>query len=207
MVMVHLFATAGYDFGIAHCNFHLRGEESDGDALLVAQQAARYEVPFFTIDFDTKTYASTHKLTIQVAARDLRYNWFGQLLRSEGFDFVATAHHQGDSVETFFINLARGTGIRGLTSIRPKTGNVVRPLLFSTRKQIELYQQVEGVRYREDSSNASLKYVRNKIRHDIVPRFEDIFDNYSDAVVKNIDRLREIEMVYMSAIDTARASS
>src|SRR3954466_3457846 len=163
VVMCDLFHAVGLSFAIAHCNFQLRGEESDGDEQFVKNLAIKYKVPFHHIRFDTKAYVKQNKLSTQVAARELRYNWFEEIRKEHSYQFIATAHHQGDIIETFFINLIRGTGISGLRSIIPKQGKIIRPLLFSTRTAILTYAEKNNISYREDSSNASDDYLRNKI--------------------------------------------
>lgn len=172
MVLTRLFVMAGFDFGIAHCNFKLRGDESDGDAEFVRQEACRLNTPFYIKEFDTKLYAEENQLSIQQAARALRYQWFDELIRETNFDFYATAHHFDDQIETFFINLFRGTGVSGLRGILPKNGHCVRPLLFATRADIEQFAVEQKISYREDSSNAGNNYLRNRIRHFILPALE-----------------------------------
>ncbi|MFP4469446.1 MAG: tRNA lysidine(34) synthetase TilS [Bacteroidales bacterium] len=205
MVMVRLFEMSGLDFGIAHVNFHLRGEESNGDMALVKKIADEINVPFFGIDFDTKAWAHQQKLSIQEAARELRYNWFEQLIGQTDFELYATAHHFDDQIETFFINLLRGTGVSGLRGIRPKNGNCIRPLLYATRPEIENFARDHGIRHREDSSNQSNAYLRNRIRKNLIPElayldpdfrtgFRITFQNLSDAesfIGSQAERIKE----------------
>ncbi len=169
IVLAWLFAMSRYKFGIAHCNFHLRGSESDQDAIFVRQLAERLNVPFFMTDFDTITIAEKHKISIQQAARELRYNWFENLIGGEGYASYAIAHHFDDQIETFIINLLRGTGVSGLRGILPKSKNCIRPLLFATRPEIEAFAIEQQLAYREDSSNLKDDYLRNSIRHHILP--------------------------------------
>ncbi len=189
MVMAWLFREAGINHSIAHCNFSLRGEESDGDEEFVASWAGSGNIPFFCKRFDTLAYAGTHKVSVQMAARELRYEWFRSLVRSEGFDAVAVAHNLNDNVETFLINLFRGTGLSGLTGISPRTEDIIRPLLFATRQEITGYAAAEGISYREDSSNAEMKYTRNRIRHLIIPEIEKINPGILAAVTDTMSHL------------------
>ena len=139
ILMCDLFFKAGFNFGIAHCNFQLRGIESELDEAFVKQLAEKYKVPFFSKKFHTSNYAEQEKISIQMAARYLRYEWFEEIRKKNKFKYIATAHHQNDSIETFFINLLRGTGIAGLHGILPKQGNIIRPLLFANKLQIESF--------------------------------------------------------------------
>ncbi|MGZ4116948.1 MAG: tRNA lysidine(34) synthetase TilS [Bacteroidia bacterium] len=139
IVMCELFHKAGFKFGIAHCNFQLRSKESDADELFVEELAEKYKVQFHSVAFDTSAFAKKNKLSIQVAARELRYQWFEEIRSQFDYDYIATAHHQDDSIETFFINLIRGTGISGLHGILPKHGKIIRPLLFCTKNDIEVF--------------------------------------------------------------------
>lgn len=184
VVMAQLFYRAGFKFSIAHCNFMLRGVESDGDELFCADLAARWGVSFFSTNFDTTGYASQRGISVQMAARELRYEWFSGLKKKHGFRFVATAHHQDDHVETILINLARGTGIDGMKGIPVRSEDVIRPLWWFTGNQIRDYAKTEGLNFREDSSNHDNKYMRNKVRHDIVPVFKEINPSFATGVVR-----------------------
>ena len=201
MVMLDLFRQYGVQFGIAHCNFHLRSAESDGDEELVNKLSRQCKVPIHIAHFDTEEYARENKLSIQMAARELRYNWFEEMCDQHGFTRIATAHNQDDVIETFLINLGRGTGIRGLTGIKPTTGRIIRPLLFSSRSDIEKYAQDFDVAFREDSSNISVYYTRNKIRHEIIPLFEEINPNFRSSVVETIRKLNDTGDIYADAIE------
>ena len=204
VVMCELFHQAKFKFGIAHCNFRLRAKESDSDQTFVEQLAERYKVPFYTVDFETEEYANSHKISTQMAARDLRYEWFDDLCSEFEFNFVAAAHHRDDQVETLFINLLRGTGISGLHGILPKQNNLIRPLLDFSRKQIEAFVVQNKLKYKEDSSNASDKYLRNKIRHNLVPVLEDLSDNYLETLNNNISRFQDAESIYLQQIEQAK---
>lgn len=201
VVMAELFFLAGYDFGIAHCNFKLRGNDSDKDEKFVKDIAAKFKIPFFIKRFDTFKYSDENKISIQMAARELRYYWFTELLKKEDYKYTATAHHCNDSIETFFINLIRGTGISGLHGILPKQGNVIRPLLFAGRDEIEAFQKENKIKFREDKSNLSDKYLRNKIRHKLLPVIKEIEPDIEKVMQKNISRFAETENIYFKEIE------
>ena len=174
VVLAHLCKLAKLNFSIAHCNFNLRDAESDADEEFVLDLAERLDVEVFIENFDTTTFAEDAKISIQMAARELRYHWFEELSTAFTFDYILTAHHANDNLETFIINLVRGTGLEGFTGIKEVHNNVIRPLLSFTRKEIEAYAEEHKLKWREDSSNASNKYLRNKIRHDIIPVLEEL---------------------------------
>lgn len=201
MVMMHLFVEAGYNVGVAHCNFCLRGEESEEDEVLVANEAARLGIPHYNRRFDTKGEMALTGESVQMAARRLRYQWFDELCVDEGYDTIAVAHHADDSIETFFINLLRGTGLKGLTGISVLNGKVIRPLLFASRHEIKEYAKSHSIPYREDSSNRSTKYLRNKIRLGIVPRLREIVPQFTGIMSSNIDRLTEAQHFITYAIE------
>lgn len=196
VVMVQLFKDAGFEFAIAHVNFGLRGEESEGDETFVKNMALHFEVPFFTRQFNTKKYASTHKISIQMAARDLRYAWFDEIAEQNGYNFVATAHHLDDQAETFFINLLRGTGISGMHGILPKQGKIIRPLMFTTREKINSLATELNLQWREDRSNKSRKYLRNKLRLDVLTELYKINPLFSHKLNESIMHLRDVETIY-----------
>ena len=203
-VMCHLFHKAGYHFAIAHCNFGLRGKESDGDEAFVKKMAKQYNVTFYTERFETPEFAKAKKMSVQMAARQLRYDWFEKIRISEGFNYIAVAHHLDDETETFFINLIRGTGIAGLHGILPKKNKIVRPLLFATRKDIEAYARKEKLIFREDSSNLSQKYIRNRIRQTIIPELKEMNPSLETTIKNDIERLREVELIFKQAVDEKR---
>ncbi len=196
VVLADLLQRAGYTFGIAHCNFGLRGDESDGDEQLVRSLAEQYKVPGYFKRFDTEVYATEHKLSIQVAARELRYAWFEQVRRENKFDFIATAHHLNDNIETILYNFIKGTGIRGLRGILPKQQKIIRPLLFATREQIAAWQQEHKLIYREDSSNASDKYTRNKLRLQVLPLLKEINPALEETIGTRVELLHLVEDLY-----------
>lgn len=205
IVLCELFQKAGLKFSIAHCNFQLRGEESDGDEIFVETLAEKLKVQFHSVTFDTSSFAKKNKLSIQVAARQLRYEWFEEIREQFDYSFIATAHHQDDSIETFFINLIRGTGIAGLHGILPKQGKVIRPLLFTNKEQIELFAKKNKLKHREDSSNASEKYVRNKIRHQLIPLLKELNPNIQQTIANDIKHLSDTEKIYKKVISEKRS--
>ncbi|PCJ94939.1 MAG: tRNA lysidine(34) synthetase TilS [Flavobacteriaceae bacterium] len=180
VVLAHLCAAADLDFAIAHCNFKLRGIESEGDEKFVENLAKNLHKEYFITHFNTKEYIERTKSSLQVAARDLRYKWFKELMKKKGYAKLLTAHHADDNLETFLINLSRGTGIDGLTGIPSNTTVIARPLLKFSRKKILVYAQAEKIIWREDSSNQDTKYVRNKIRHQIVPLLKELHPTFLD---------------------------
>jgi tRNA(Ile)-lysidine synthase len=174
IVLLHLLQKIGLTLGVAHCNFKLRGDHSDADLSFVKTIAANLGVPVFTTVFDTKTYAKTQGISTQVAARELRYEWFYSTAKANGYDRIATGHHADDDLETFFINLSRVTGLRGLTGIVSNTEQLIRPLLPFSRAQIMQFAKKEGLFWREDSSNSTRDYLRNKLRLDVIPAFKGV---------------------------------
>ena len=204
MAMLALFAGCGYDFAVAHCNFQLRGEESEEDEKLVREEAARYGVPFYNIRFDTEGEMERTGESVQVTARRLRYAWFDSLCREHGYNVISVAHHADDSIETFFINLFRGTGLKGLTGISIVNGRVIRPLLFATRREIFDYANARKIPFREDSSNRSTKYLRNKIRLGLIPRLREINPSFTEIMGRNVQRLSEAQLFINHSIAKLR---
>lgn len=202
--LTDLFLKLDYHIGIAHCNFQLRAKESDQDELFVRNFANENDLPFFTTRFDTAQIAESEGISIQMAARDLRYEWFEEMRTKHGYKYIAIAHNKNDVIETFLINLTRGSGIKGLTGIKTKSGSIIRPLLFANRKEICEYIEKNGVEFREDSSNKSIKYSRNLIRHEIIPLFEKINPRFQDTICENVDRLKETEDIYYQQIDSIK---
>lgn len=201
MVLVHLFQRLRYDIAIAHCNFQLRGDESRADSEFVKEYASKYDIPFYEANFDTLQYATENKLSLQVAARELRYEWFYELLDKENKDYILTAHHADDAIETFVINLIRGSGIDGFVGIPTQNKNVIRPLLTWTRDEILAYANKENCQWREDSSNLSDKYLRNKIRNNIIPFFKASNTNFLESFQNTQDHLKESQQIMMDAVD------
>jgi tRNA(Ile)-lysidine synthase len=192
MVLLDLFYKLRFDICVAHCNFQLRGKESDADEMLVREICQEGYIPYFINSFDTHDFAKENKLSIQLAARKLRYDWFQELLL-HGFDYVLTAHHLDDSLETVLINFSRGTGLEGLTGIPAQNGNVIRPLLPFSREEIEHFAKKNQIQWREDSSNASDKYLRNKIRHSIIPLFKELNAGFLDSFQNTLHHLQQAE--------------
>ncbi len=174
VVLTDLLYKTGYNIELAHCNFQLRGDEANADTEFCEKFAKSKNIPFHVIYFNTKQYASIHKQSIQMAARHLRYDWFKKLKNEFGFDFILTAHHANDNIETLLVNLTRGTGINGLRGIPLKQNNIIRPLLFATKEEIKQYAIYNQLSYREDSSNQEIKYKRNFIRHNIISELKKL---------------------------------
>lgn len=174
MVLTHMCHQLNMHIGIAHCNFKLREAASDEDALFVGSFAKKLQLSFHEIAFNTEKYANTEKISIQMAARKLRYEWFNELTALHDYDYIVTAHHLDDSLETFLINFLRGTGLQGLTGIPVKNGKIVRPLLPFTRDAIVAYTKDNNITWREDESNAQTKYLRNNIRHEVIPKLKTL---------------------------------
>jgi tRNA(Ile)-lysidine synthase len=203
VVLCELCHQAGYHFVIAHCNFQLRGEESERDEAFVAQLAASYKVPYFVKHFDTTAIAKSLKKSIEETARDLRYEWFQQLLlqsENKSISHVLTAHHADDNIETVLMNFFRGTGIKGLRGILPKQGNIVRPLLFAKRTELEIFATSNHLTYVTDSTNAINEYTRNFFRNSIIPQVSERYPEAKENVLKNIQRFTEVEILYQQAI-------
>ncbi len=197
VALFHLFLHLELDIeiAVAHCNFCLRDKESDDDEKFVRKLAKKHDVQLFVKRFDTKKYAREHKISIEMAARDLRYKWFKTLIDANGFQALATGHHLDDAIETIFINLARGTGIHGLKGIPPKNNFVVRPLLFATRDEIVSYCKTNDLPFRSDSSNCSNDFVRNRIRNLVLPEFEKINQGFKKNMQQNITRFRQMSQI------------
>ena len=204
MVMTRLFLDTGYDFGIAHCNFSLRASESDMDEKLVSEFAAGCNKEFFTIRFDTKSYAGEKGISIQMAARELRYSWFEKIRSGNGYHSIAVAHNLNDNIETLMINLIRGTGIAGLTGMKPLSNHIIRPLLFATREEITNYCVRNGVIYREDRSNADTKYLRNKIRHQVIPLLKEMNPSIESTLNETAGILTGINEIVTDYVDALR---
>lgn len=199
MVLLHLLKQLPYEIAVLHCNFQLRGLESFGDQNFIQEYCDTNKIPVFITQFDTEAFAKDYKLSTQVAARELRYSWFYELLETENFDYILTAHHADDNLETFIINLARGTGLDGLTGIPEENDKIIRPLLPFSREEILKYAQENNIQWREDSSNASNKYLRNKIRHDLVPILKEINPNFLNAFQKTQSYLQEAQVMVEDA--------
>ena len=193
MVLLELLLLSKLDLAVAHCNFQLRNAESDGDEAFVKSYCSTHSIHGFFQRFDTQQFAEDEKLSIQVAARKLRYEWFYELLKKENFDFVLTAHHLDDQLETFLIKFSRGTGLDGLCGIPSLNDKIVRPLLIFSRAEIETFANENQLKWREDSSNVSNKYLRNKIRHQMVPILKELNPSFLDSFEKTIQNLSQAQ--------------
>lgn len=191
VVLADLLYRAGYNIELAHCNFQLRGQEAIDDTIFCESFSKSINAPFHVIYFDTKTYAAEHKLSIQMAARELRYNWFKTLQAEHRFDYILTAHHANDNIETLFVNLIRGTGIKGLQGIPEKQNDMVRPLLFATKDEIRAYAEKKSISFREDSSNQEVKYKRNFIRHQIIPELKKLNPAIEETIHTSIQFFKQ----------------
>ena len=200
MVLLYLFEKSGYEYGIAHCNFNLRGEESNEDEHFVRQQVLIHGVPAFFQSFETEEYARLNGISIEMAARELRYRYFEKIRSENHYDYIATAHHLDDLIETFFLNLSRKTGIKGLTGIKEKSGRVIRPLLFAGRKDIEEFARKNFICFREDSTNSEVVYQRNFLRHKILPLFQEMIPSFNKNILASVENLKDAEMVYSGFI-------
>lgn len=207
VVMAELFHRAGVPFGLAHVNFGLRGADSDGDEAFVRQLAQQYGVMVFTKRFDTTVFAKTYGFSIQLAARKLRYDWFNELLDSAPFDYVVTAHHRDDALETLLLNLTRGTGLAGLAGIPVWTGRVVRPLLSVSRAAIEQFAAENALPWREDRSNATDDYPRNFVRHHVVPLLRQLNPNLDETLGQTLDQLAAARRLLASQADALRVAA
>lgn len=204
MAMAALFAKVGYSFGIIHCNFKLRGAEADADEQFVKELAIKYNVPCYSKAFETEEISRATGDSIQMVARDLRYAFFNEIAETHKYDFIAIAHQKDDQTETFFINLLRGCGIGGLHGIRLKNDRIVRPMMFAFRKDIENYVIENKIAFREDRSNSSLNYLRNKVRHQLIPLFIEMNPAFDEEMQANISRLAGTEKVFKEFIDLKR---
>ena len=196
MVLADLLLKSKLQFVAAHCNFHLRGEESDGDEKFVREYAERNGVRCFVRHFNTEQYASEQGISIEMAARDLRYAWFEELRLQLGYDKIAVAHHADDQAETFFINLLRGAGLRGLKGMQPKNGVIIRPMLWASKEQIRQYAADNSITWREDHTNAESIYLRNKIRNHLLPVFDELHLEARQGLYKSLEHLASENELY-----------
>ena len=204
MVLANLFLINNLNFSIAHCNFQLRGKESDDDELFINKWCSEKDIKLYNKKFSTEDYCKNNKLTIQMGARELRYEWFSELIDKEKYDFIVTAHHIDDQLETFIINSIRGTGIDGLVGIPDKINKIVRPLLMISKDQIIEYSKVNKINYREDSSNDKEDYLRNKIRHSVIPYLKSDDDNVLLKFKTTIENLNSTKIFVQKVISKVR---
>ncbi|MFK7907866.1 MAG: tRNA lysidine(34) synthetase TilS [Chitinophagales bacterium] len=200
VVLCDVLHQAGFEVGLAHCNFSLRGEASDGDEIFVQELGKKCGMAVYTTRFNTQEYATEHKQSIQMAARELRYDWLEQIRSEQDYKFIATAHHQNDLAETMLYNLTKGTGIAGLHGILPKYGKIVRPILFADKSDIAAYCKKHSLSFRADASNADTKYTRNKIRHLVIPTLKEINPKVVQTFYENAQRFIEVEQIYREGI-------
>lgn len=201
MVLAELLLRSGYNIACAHCNFHLRGDDSDEDERFVRNYCENNGVDIFVKQFDTLEYARIKKISIEMAARELRYHWFGQLLENDGFDKLAIAHHADDQIETFFINLLRGSGIKGLKAMQPVNGLHIRPLLWASRDEIKRFAIENDIKWREDFTNQETLYLRNKIRHELLPALDGVKINAREKIRQSIEFLASENQLYRELIN------
>ena len=207
VALLLLLDEMGYKVHALHCNFHLRGEESDRDERFCEDLCLKKNIPFHRIHFDTLMYAETHKMSVEMAARELRYRYFEQLRKDIGAEGICVAHHQDDTVETVLLNLVRGTGLRGLTGIQPRNGAILRPLLCVTRTEIEAYLATKQQDYVTDSTNLETDFVRNKIRLQVVPLLRQLNPAVSENIVRTAEHLTEAQKVLDAVVDTYKGSN
>ncbi len=200
MVLMDLLLKAKVEFVAAHCNFHLRGEESNGDDWFVRKFAEKRGIQCFVKHFETEKYATNHGISIEMAARDLRYGWFEQLRQELGYDKIAVAHHADDQAETFFINLLRGAGLNGLKGMKPKNGVIIRPLLWASREQIRKYAVENHIVWREDHTNVESVYLRNRIRNQLLPVFDELQPEARQGLYKSLGHLSAENELYRSLL-------
>ncbi len=215
VVLCELCKQAAYDVVIAHCNFQLRGEESERDEKFVKELARKYGIEIFVKKFETQKYAEENKISIQVAARQLRYEWFNFLIGNKQYakskeeidnrqlpiaNCIVTAHHANDNIETLLMNFFKGTGISGLRGILPKNGKIIRPLLFAKKEELLSFANENSLAFVEDSSNESDKYTRNYCRHQLIPIIKEIFPQVEDNIINNLVRFQDIEILYQQSI-------
>lgn len=201
VVMARLFHAAGFPFAIAHCNFQLRGAESERDEQFVSSLGELYNVPVYKTRFDTQAYISEHRVSVQVAARELRYKWLEETRAMHGYAFIATAHHMQDNVETVLMNFCKGTGLAGLHGILPRQGAIIRPLLFAQKEELLSYAAQHSLTFMEDSSNITDKYTRNFFRHRVLPPIQEAYPGAVPNMAATIDRVREAEQLFQAAVD------
>ncbi|UMB53474.1 tRNA lysidine(34) synthetase TilS [Lutibacter sp. A64] len=204
VVLTHLMHSLEYPISLAHCNFQLRGKDSNKDELFVTELGKKLKIPCAVVKFDTENYAIEKGISTQMAARELRYNWFEKIMKENELDYIITAHHKDDIIETVLINLTRGTGLDGLTGIPEVNGPIVRPLLPFSRNDILIYATKNKIQWREDQSNSSIKYVRNKIRHKVVPFLKEINPNLLDSLNNTLENLRASQEIVQNCIENIK---
>lgn len=201
MVMLFLFQQIDVPVAVAHCNFKLRGKDSDGDQKMVKEYCEQHHIKFLSKTFETQSFAKDQGISIEMAARELRYAWFDQMYQQHEFTKIATAHHSGDALETIIYNLAKGTGINGLIGIKPKRNNIIRPLLFTNREKIEAYALENNIPWRTDASNFDNIYHRNRIRNEVLPHLQKINTNLEETILFTLERMRAAADIFQEQVD------
>jgi tRNA(Ile)-lysidine synthase len=201
VALAHLLKKGGYNFVMAHCNFNLRGKDSYFDEVFVKNLSKHSNVKYYNKSFNTEKYAKDNNLSIQMAARELRYKWFEEIRIKLKYDFILIAHHLDDDFETFFINLLRGTGLRGLLGINVRNNKIVRPLLFAHKREIKKFIETCNIKYREDKSNIETKFIRNKIRLQLIPLLKEINPSFKETLTKDMSFLNEAFSVFFTQIE------
>jgi len=204
VVLTHIFNSLNFSISLAHCNFQLRGKDSTKDEIYVKELGEKLKIPTHTIKFDTENFATENGISTQMAARELRYNWFQKIIKENQLDFIITAHHKDDIIETVLINLVRGTGLDGLTGIPEINDNIVRPLLPFSRNEILVYATRNKLHWREDESNSSIKYVRNKVRHKVVPFLKELNPNLLDTLNNTLENLKGSQQIVKDRVSNIR---
>ena len=205
--LLHILNKLGFECVVAHCNFHLRGEESDRDENFVREFCKKKGLTLLVEHFDTKQFAAENKLSIEMAARELRYNWFEKIRAEYNAGAIAVAHHSDDSIETILLNLLRGTGLKGICGIRPRNGFIVRPLLCVNRKEIEDYLTENGIGYITDSTNLENEYTRNKVRNIVMPILREINPQIDSVMLSNAENFAAAETIYKGVIEKGKSSA
>lgn len=205
--LLHILNKLGFECVVAHCNFHLRGEESDRDENFVREFCKKKGLTLLVEHFETQQFAAENKLSIEMAARELRYNWFEKIRAEYNAGAIAVAHHSDDSIETILLNLLRGTGLKGICGIRPKNGYIVRPLLCVNRKEIEDYLTENGIGYITDSTNLENEYTRNKIRNIVMPILREINPQIDSVMLSNAENFAAAETIYKVVIEKEKSSA
>ncbi|MFA5300271.1 MAG: tRNA lysidine(34) synthetase TilS, partial [Lutibacter sp.] len=207
VVLTHLLHKLKFTISLAHCNFSLRGKESNEDEEFVKGLGIELQIPTFTVKFETEEYAKEKGISTQMAARDLRYDWFKKIATENNFDYIITAHQKDDVLETFLINLTRGTGLDGLTGIPEIQGNIVRPFMIFTREKILVYASKKKILWREDRTNSSIKYTRNKIRHKVVPVLKELNPSLLDTFYNTLENLKRSQQIVKDRIQTIKENA
>lgn len=205
--LLHILCKLGFECIVAHCNFHLRGDESDRDENFVRDFCNKDGLTLLVEHFDTTAYAAENKLSIEMAARELRYNWFEKIRAEYNAGAIAVAHHSDDSIETILLNLLRGTGLKGICGIRPRNGYIVRPLLCVNRKEIEEYLAEQGIGYITDSTNLENEYTRNKIRNIVMPILREINPQIDSVMLSNAENFAAAENIYKNVVEKEKSSA